>query len=87
MRLGLQPMRDAVGPDNYLLGCSAVFGPEIGYVDGSARDVQTRVDFNGEASPVRSRSAAISATSFLPRWIACRACGFELANTRLKLVK
>jgi alpha-galactosidase len=34
MRLGLQAMRDAVGPDNYLLGCSAVFGPCIGYVDG-----------------------------------------------------
>jgi alpha-galactosidase len=34
MRLGLQAMRDAVGPDNYLLGCSAVFGPCIGFVDG-----------------------------------------------------
>jgi len=34
MRLGLQTMRDAVGPENYLLGCSAVFGPCIGFVDG-----------------------------------------------------
>ncbi len=34
MRLGLQSIRDAVGPDNYLLGCSAVFGPCIGLVDG-----------------------------------------------------
>jgi len=34
MRLGLQAMREAVGPDNYLLGCSAVFGPAIGLVDG-----------------------------------------------------
>jgi len=34
MRLGLQAMRDAVGKDNYLLGCSAVFGPCIGFVDG-----------------------------------------------------
>jgi alpha-galactosidase len=34
MRLGLQAMRDAVGPNRYLLGCSAVFGPCIGYVDG-----------------------------------------------------
>jgi alpha-galactosidase len=34
MRLGLQAMREAAGPDRYLLGCSAVFGPCIGYVDG-----------------------------------------------------
>lgn len=34
MRLGLQVMRAAVGPENYLLGCSAVFGPAIGFVDG-----------------------------------------------------
>jgi alpha-galactosidase len=33
-RLGLQAMRDAIGPDNYFLGCSAVFGPCIGFVDG-----------------------------------------------------
>ena len=34
MRLGLKMMRDAIGPDNYLLGCSAVFAPCIGFVDG-----------------------------------------------------
>ncbi|MDI1248986.1 MAG: alpha-galactosidase [Lacunisphaera sp.] len=33
-RLGLQAMRDAIGPENYFLGCSAVFGPCIGFVDG-----------------------------------------------------
>jgi alpha-galactosidase len=33
-RLGLQTMRDAIGPENYFLGCSAVFGPCIGFVDG-----------------------------------------------------
>lgn len=34
MRLGLKTIQDAVGPDSYLLGCSAVFGPCIGFVDG-----------------------------------------------------
>jgi alpha-galactosidase len=33
-RLGMQTMREAIGPENYFLGCSAVFGPCIGFVDG-----------------------------------------------------
>ena len=33
-RLAMQTMRDAIGPDGYFLGCSAVFGPCIGFVDG-----------------------------------------------------
>jgi alpha-galactosidase len=33
-RLGMQAMREAMGPDSYFLGCSAVFGPCIGFVDG-----------------------------------------------------
>lgn len=51
MRLGLQAMRDAAGPDNYLLGCSAVFGPCIGFVDG----MRTGGDINPrfEAFPER----------------------------------
>ncbi len=52
MRLGLQAMRDAVGPENYLLGCSAVFGPCIGFVDGmrTGGDISPRYD----AFPERS---------------------------------
>ena len=52
MRLGLQAMRDAVGPENYLLGCSAVFGPCIGFVDGmrTGGDISPRY----EAFPERS---------------------------------
>jgi alpha-galactosidase len=44
MRLGLQTMREAVGSKNYLLGCSAVFGPCIGFVDGmrTGADVSPR---------------------------------------------
>jgi alpha-galactosidase len=52
MRLGLQAMREAIGPDNYLLGCSAVFGPCIGFVDGmrTGADISPRY----EAFPERS---------------------------------
>jgi alpha-galactosidase len=52
MRLGLQAIRDAVGPDSYILGCSAVFGPCIGLVDGmrTGGDVSPRY----EAFPQRS---------------------------------
>ena len=46
MRLGLKTMREAVGPDNYLLGCSAVFAPCIGFVDGmrTAGDINPNFD-------------------------------------------
>lgn len=33
-RLGMKTMREAMGDDSYFLGCSAVFGPCIGFVDG-----------------------------------------------------
>jgi alpha-galactosidase len=33
-RLGMKAMREAMGPDTYFLGCSAIFGPCIGFVDG-----------------------------------------------------
>ena len=51
-RLGMQSMRDAMGPDAYFLGCSAVFGPCIGFVDGmrTGGDIHPRY----EAFPERS---------------------------------
>lgn len=56
LRLGLKAMREAVGPENYLLGCSAVFGPCIGLVDGmrTGGDVSPRF----EAFPERSLANA-----------------------------
>jgi alpha-galactosidase len=33
-RLGMKAIGEAIGKDNYFLGCSAVFGPCIGFVDG-----------------------------------------------------
>jgi alpha-galactosidase len=51
-RLGMQAMREAMGPDAYFLGCSAVFGPCIGFVDGmrTGGDIHPRY----EAFPERS---------------------------------
>ncbi|MEY3480747.1 MAG: hypothetical protein RIQ71_1522 [Verrucomicrobiota bacterium] len=51
-RLGMQTMREAMGPDAYFLGCSAVFGPCIGFVDGmrTGGDIHPRY----EAFPERS---------------------------------
>jgi alpha-galactosidase len=51
-RLGMQAMREAMGPDSYFLGCSAVFGPCIGFVDGmrTGGDIHPRY----QAFPERS---------------------------------
>jgi alpha-galactosidase len=51
-RLGMKAMREAMGADSYFLGCSAVFGPCIGFVDGmrSGGDIHPRY----EAFPERS---------------------------------
>ena len=34
VRIGLKTIREAAGNETYILGCSAVFGPCFGYVDG-----------------------------------------------------
>jgi alpha-galactosidase len=51
-RLGMKTMREAMGSDTYFLGCSAVFGPCIGFVDGmrTGGDISPRFD----AFPERS---------------------------------
>jgi len=45
-RLAMKTMREAMGPDTYFLGCSAVFGPCIGFVDGmrTGGDIHPRYD-------------------------------------------
>lgn len=50
-RLGMKTMRESMGNDAYFLGCSAVFGPCIGFVDG----MRTGGDINPyfEAFPER----------------------------------
>jgi alpha-galactosidase len=43
-RLAMKTMREAMGPNAYFLGCSAVFGPAIGFVDvmRTGGDIQPR---------------------------------------------
>lgn len=56
VRLGLQTIRQTAGDDSYLLGCSAVFGPCFGFVDGmrTGGDISPRY----EAFPERSLANA-----------------------------
>ncbi|HMP75712.1 MAG TPA: alpha-galactosidase [Kiritimatiellia bacterium] len=45
-RLGMQAIREAIGPENYFLGCSAFIGPAIGFVDGmrTGADISPQFD-------------------------------------------
>jgi alpha-galactosidase len=45
-RLGMKTMREAMGGDNYFLGCSAVFGPTIGFVDGMRTGADIHPTYN-----------------------------------------
>ncbi len=46
-RAGITSMKEAFGDDVYFVGCSAVFGPAIGYVDGmrTGGDISPRFEF------------------------------------------
>jgi alpha-galactosidase len=61
MRMGLQTMREAAGPDTYILGCSAVFGPCIGFVDG----MRTGGDINPRYEAFPERVLANAGNSYL----------------------
>jgi len=61
MRLGLQLMREAAGPDTYILGCSAVFGPCIGFVDG----MRTGGDINPRYEAFPERVLANTGNAYL----------------------
>jgi len=61
MRLGLKVIREAIGPDNYLLGCSAVFGPCIGFVDG----MRTGGDIHPRFEAFSERVLANAGNSYL----------------------
>jgi alpha-galactosidase len=61
MRLGLKVISEAVGPDNYLLGCSAVFGPCIGFVNG----MRTGGDINPRFENFPERVLANAGNSYL----------------------
>ena len=46
-RAGIASMKEALGDEVYLVGCSAVFGPAIGFVDGmrTGGDISPRFEF------------------------------------------
>lgn len=60
-RLGLGAIREASGKENYLLGCSAVFGPAIGFVDG----MRTGGDINPRYEAFQERCLANSGNFYL----------------------
>jgi len=60
-RLGLQTMQDAIGDENYFLGCSAVFAPAIGFVDG----MRTGGDIHPTFDAFRDRTLANSGNFYL----------------------
>jgi alpha-galactosidase len=66
MRLGLQTMREAAGPDIYILGCSAVFGPCIGFVDGmrTGGDVSPRYEAFPERVLANAGNSCLSGKVF-----------------------
>lgn len=60
-RLAMQMMRKAIGPDNYFLGCTAAFGPTIGFVDG----MRTGLDIDPRYEAFGHRTLANSSNFYL----------------------
>jgi alpha-galactosidase len=62
-RRGLRLIRDAIGPDSYLLGCGAPILPSVGLVDAMRVSPDTGPDYEplrGDLSQPSVRSAALS---------------------------
>lgn len=56
MRLALQDIRDAAGPETFLLGCGCPLGPAIGLVDGMRISTDVAPNWNPEMfSPILNR--------------------------------
>ncbi len=56
MRLALKDMRDAAGPETFLLGCGCPLGPAIGLVDGMRISTDVAPNWNPELfSPMLNR--------------------------------
>ncbi len=60
-RLGMKTIREAIGEENYFLGCSAVFGPALGFVDG----MRTGGDIHPTFDAFRNRTIANSGNFYL----------------------
>lgn len=82
-RLGMQAMRDAIGPDGYFLGCTAVFGPAIGFVDAmrTGNDISPVYESFGERALSNSSNFYLkSVFSLDPDYLVARAADDEDAT-------
>lgn len=86
-RLDMQAMRDAIGPDGYFLGCTAVFGPTIGFVDA----MRTGNDINPIYESFGERALSNSSNFFLksvfnldPDYMVARAAADEDASVSIE---
>ena len=59
--LGVSAIREAIGEENYFLGCSAIFGPTFGHIDG----LRTGGDIFPTYSAVPRRAAANLGNAYL----------------------
>ncbi len=60
-RLGIETIQQAIGGENYFLGCSSVFGPAIGFVDG----MRTGADIHPTFDAFRDRTLTNSGNFYL----------------------
>ena len=82
-RLGIKAIGDAIGKENYFLGCSAVFGPTVGFVDAmrTAGDIHPHYDSFGERALGNSGNFYLKSVFNLdPDYIVVRAAADEDAT-------
>lgn len=86
-RLGMQTMREAIGTDGYFLGCTAVFGPAIGYVDAmrTANDINPIFESFGERALGNSSNFYLKSVFNLdPDYMVARAAADEDASVSIE---
>ena len=86
-RLGMQAMRDAIGPDGYFLGCTAVFGPTIGFVDAmrTGNDINPIYESFGERALSNSSNFYLKSVFNLdPDYMVARAAADEDASVSIE---
>ena len=86
-RLGMQAMREAIGPDGYFLGCTAVFGPTIGFVDAmrTGNDINPVYESFGERALSNSSNFYLKSVFNLdPDYMVARAAADEDATVSME---
>jgi alpha-galactosidase len=86
-RLGMQTMREAIGTDGYFLGCTAVFGPTIGFVDAmrTGNDINPVYESFGERALSNSSNFYLKSVFNLdPDYMVARAAADEDASVSIE---